>query len=294
MRMITRHAGYIPGPVNVGVIRDGDRVILIDTGLDDASAKRILQAAEEAGCDIVGILNTHAHADHYGGNDRIRKKSKNLEFIYAPAIEDAIIRYPITEPVYLFGANPIAELKGKFLMGKSSPTEPLPAPTIAFGDLEVTAVSLPGHSINQVGYVCDGVFFCADTVFPSGIIEKYGLLYCFDVKAQFKTLRSLKNLSSYKMIVPSHARPRQNISLLVDENLRHMEEISEAVLALLSVPKSAEILVAQLGGQKGIPLKSIWQYHLHLNTIKAYLAALLKDEVISAFVEKNTLVWVRK
>ena len=294
MKMITRHVGFVPGPVNVGILRKGDQVVLIDTGLDDTSAKRVLSEVSEAGCDVVGILNTHAHADHYGGNDRVRKVSKKLGFIYAPAIEDAIIRYPITEPVYLFGANPIAELKGKFLMGKPSPAEPLSAPSIPFGDLDIKVVSLPGHSINQVGYACDGVLFCADTVFPSGIIEKYGLLYCFDVKAQLKTLHSLKNLTGYKMVVPSHARPRQNITLLIEENLRHMAEIMDAIQALLNVPKSAEVLVAQLGEQKGIPLKSIWQYHLHLNTIKAYLAALLKDGEISLFVEKNTLVWVRK
>jgi glyoxylase-like metal-dependent hydrolase (beta-lactamase superfamily II) len=294
MKMISHHTGFIPGPVNVGVIREGNRIVLVDTGMDDQSAKRILKAVEDAGCEIAGILNTHAHADHYGGNDRIRKTLKNLEFIYAPAIEEAIIRYPILEPVYLFGANPIAELKGKFLMGKSSPAEPLPAPLIPFGDLEIKVVSLPGHSINQMGYICDNVFFCADTVFPSGIIEKYGLLYCFDLNAQVKTLHKLKNHPPYKMIVPCHARPRQNISLLVDENLQHIEEITEAVLALLPVPKTVEALVAQLGEQRGIPLKSIWQYHLHLNTIKAYLAALLKEGRVAVFIEKDELVWVRK
>jgi len=294
MKMITQHAGFIPGPVNVGVIREDNRVILVDTGLDDQSAKRIIGAAEEAGVEIAGILNTHAHADHYGGNARIKKAFKDLNFIYAPAIEDAVIRYPILEPVYLFGANPIAPLMGKFLMGKPSPAEPLPAPSISFGDLTIKVISLPGHSINQVGYVCDNVFFCADTVFPKGIIEKYGLLYCFDVKAQKKTLNTLKNLPPYKMIVPCHARPRQNISLLVEENILHMEEITEAILHLTNAPKTVEALISQLGSQKRITLESIWQYHLHLNTIKAYLAALLKNELVSVFVEKNALVWVRK
>ncbi len=292
--MITRHVGYISGSVNVGIIRHRNKIVLIDTGLDDSSAKHILKLVSEAGCSVTGILNTHAHADHYGGNDKIRKMSNSLDFIYAPPIEDAIIRYPITEPVYLFGANPIAELQGKFLMGKPSPATPLPAPTITFEDLEIKVISLPGHSINQVGYACENVLFCADTVFPSGVIEKYGLLYCFDVKAQIQTLTSLKHLQGYRMIVPSHARPRTNISVLVEENLRHMTEISGTILALLSIPKSAETLVAQLAEQKEIPLKSIWQYHLHLNTIKAYLAALLRDNAVSLFMEKNTLVWVRK
>jgi len=294
MRMITPHVGFIPGPVNIGVIRSGKHVVLIDTGLDKSSAEKILQATGDAGLEITGILNTHGHADHYGGNATIKKSVKNLSFIYAPALEDAVIRYPILEPVYLFGTAPIADLKGKFLMGASSPAEPLPGPVIPFGDLTIQAVSLPGHSINQTGYICEGVFFCADTVFPREIIEKYGLLYCFDADAQRKTLHSLMKSHSYKMIVPCHARPGQNISSMVEENLQHMDTIQRAVLGLLSTPKTAENLVAELGKQKEIPLKSIWQYHLHKNTIKAYLAALLKQGEIAVFLEKGALVWVRK
>ena len=294
MKMITRHVGFISGPVNVGVIRWENEAVLVDTGLDDASAKKIIAAAREAGISIVGILNTHAHADHYGGNARIRKVYKDLKFIYAPAIEETIIRHPILEPVYLFGSNPIAQLKGKFLMGKPSPAEPLPAPVIPFGDLNIQVISLPGHSINQVGYACEGVFFCADAIFPEGIVEKYGLLYCFDVEAQRKTLNMMKNLTAYKMIVPCHARPRQNISLLIAENLRHIREISETVFALTGAPKTSEALTALLCKQRQIPMKSVWQYHLHHNTVKAYLAALLKEEAVSVFVEKEALVWVRK
>ncbi len=294
MKMITRHVGFIPGPVNVGVIRTDKQAILVDTGLDDQSAKKIIAAMNEAKLEIIGILNTHAHADHYGGNARIRNSFKSMQFIYAPAIEEAVIRHPILEPVYLFGANPIAQLRGKFLMGKSSPAEPLPSPSLPFDDLSIQAISLPGHSINQVGYVCENVFFCADAIFPEGIIEKYGLLYCFDVASQLNTLRSLKNPLPYKMIVPSHAHPRQNISSLVEKNISHMEEITSAILDLISVPKTSEAITKLLCIHQKIPMKSIWQYYLHLNTVKAYLAALLKEEKVSAFVENASLVWVRK
>ena len=294
MKMITPHVGFISGPVNIGFIRSGKKAVLVDTGLDKASAKRALQVAADTGVEITGILNTHGHADHYGGNATIKKSLKTLSFIYAPALEDAVIRYPILEPVYLFGANPIANLKGKFLMGASSPAMPLPSPVITFEGLIIQAISLPGHSINQTGYVCDRVFFCADTVFPKEIIEKYGLLYCFDVDSQKKTLQSLMKPHPYKMVVPCHARPRQNISLLAEENLQHMEAVWKAILGLLSTPKTAEAILAEFGKQMEIPLKSIWQYHLHKNTIKAYLAAMLKKEEVSLFLEKGKLVWVRK
>ena len=294
MKMITPHVGFIPGPVNVGIIREGESGILVDTGLDTTSAKRIITASQEAGMEITGILNTHAHADHYGGNARIRKVAKKLSFIYAPAIEDAIIRYPLLEPVYLFGANPIAQLRGKFLMGKPSPAKPLPSPAIQFGDLTIQAVSLPGHSINQMGYICDKVFFCADALFPESIIKKYGLLYCFDVATQTKTLHMLQHGTNTKIAVPSHATPRRDLLPLVEANLHHMEEISETIFSLTNAPKTAEEITKLLCAKRDIPLHSIWQYHLHLNTVKAYLAAHLKEDRISVFLEDNTLIWVRR
>jgi hypothetical protein len=127
------------------------------------------------------------------------------------------------------------------------------------------------------------------------VIEKYGLLYCFDVAAQFKTLHSLKKTAeSVRMVVPSHATPRQDITSLVDVNLRHMEEIAEIIFSLTTVSRSSEEITKRLCDQRNIPLRSIWQYHLHLNTVKAYLSAHLKENRVSVFLEENTLIWVRK
>ena len=71
MKMITQHAGFIPGPVNVGVIREDNRVILVDTGLDDQSAKRIIGAAEEAGVQISQLEYVCQFYPSPGGSDEI-------------------------------------------------------------------------------------------------------------------------------------------------------------------------------------------------------------------------------
>ena len=69
IEFLTEQVGYIPGAVNVGVIRaDGDRYILIDTGLNDTSGKKAVKAIQELGGTIASIVTTHAHADHFGAN----------------------------------------------------------------------------------------------------------------------------------------------------------------------------------------------------------------------------------
>ena len=106
---------YIPNLANIGVIKDGNNAILIDSGLDDNTAKKILKVLEKENLILKAIINTHSHADHCGGNAYLKEKAQVK--IYAPEIESGIIENPILEPLYLFsGANPISDLKNKFLM----------------------------------------------------------------------------------------------------------------------------------------------------------------------------------
>ncbi|MFW9997805.1 MAG: MBL fold metallo-hydrolase, partial [Candidatus Odinarchaeota archaeon] len=98
LRKITDDVHYIPNPVNIGVVRTGEEsVILIDTGLDQNTAKKILKLLEGNGLTVKAIINTHSHADHCGGNNYMQKAGAS---IYAPEIESAIIQFPILEPLY--------------------------------------------------------------------------------------------------------------------------------------------------------------------------------------------------
>ena len=95
-------AAVIPGGVNVGVLRAPDGIVLVDTGLNDTNAKKALKTVrEETGGEVVAILTTHAHADHFGGNATVVKRTGAR--VYAPAIDEAVLRYPILQPALLFG-----------------------------------------------------------------------------------------------------------------------------------------------------------------------------------------------
>ena len=109
-------AFLFPAAVNSLVLVQDSGVLLVDTGLDDSHARKLLRALEAQQLAPTAILNTHSHADHHGGNVTVMKKFPGLP-IFAPPLEAAIINYPLLEPIYLYGAHPPKALQGKFFAG---------------------------------------------------------------------------------------------------------------------------------------------------------------------------------
>ena len=91
----------LPGSQNIGVMpteRDG-AALIIDTGLSEDTARRLLRALDLARLRPAAILNTHAHADHFGGNAWLVRRAGVP--VYAPVYEEAFMRYPRLEAVGL-------------------------------------------------------------------------------------------------------------------------------------------------------------------------------------------------
>ena len=84
----------------------------LDTGLTADAGRRLLRGAGALGGELVAIVNSQTHADHFGGNALLLKRTAAK--VHAPAQEEAILRYPDPGPFYLFGAAPPVELTTRF------------------------------------------------------------------------------------------------------------------------------------------------------------------------------------
>ena len=101
---LTDTAYHLFGGANAGLILHDRRAVLVDSGLDRDTAKKILRHIESLKITLAAVVITHAHADHCGGAATIR--SRTGAPVYAPALEADVVASPIWEPLYLYSGAP--------------------------------------------------------------------------------------------------------------------------------------------------------------------------------------------
>jgi glyoxylase-like metal-dependent hydrolase (beta-lactamase superfamily II) len=119
----------------IGPDRGGD-AILVDPGIFDAP---LLQAVEDNDLYVSSILVTHAHNAHINGIRTLRKVYDALIYANQPSVLD-------------FPARRIAE-----------------GDSLSLGELSVRVIETPGHSIDSLCFLMDGMLFTGDTLSAGGI-----------------------------------------------------------------------------------------------------------------------------
>ena len=93
------------------------------------------------------------------------------------------------------------------------------------------------------------------------------------------------------MINQSNKVLNQNITKLVNKNLRTTETIIKDIKNLLSEPKTTEEIQSILGKKYGLNLKVIQQYYLIHMTLMAYLGYLYETKQTDIVLKENLLHW---
>jgi glyoxylase-like metal-dependent hydrolase (beta-lactamase superfamily II) len=279
---------YVPGPTNPGVFAPGKDAVLIDSGNDESMGRKLLAAVRERGWELNVILNTHSNADHVGGNAFIQKRTGCR--VAATRVEAALIGDPWLEPSFLWGAFPFREITGKFLQAQpSTVTDVIPSAGPIL-DTGLEAVPLPGHFLEMIGVrTPDGVFFVADSLFSSAILDKYGLVVCFDVAGQESTLDFLEKAEA-DLFIPCHAEPAKDIVPLVRRNRDALLQTREIILKTCETPSSREDLLAELVRRFGINLTPA-QYVLTHITVSAHISFLADKGLLIPLFKEGRMLW---
>jgi glyoxylase-like metal-dependent hydrolase (beta-lactamase superfamily II) len=284
----------LPGGVNIGVVRvDDSHCVLIDSGLNDTAARRALKAVrEELGSEIVAIVTTHGHADHFGGNAFVVKRTGAR--IYAPSLDEAILRYPILQPALLYGgADPLDSMRTNFMLADASPVDQVyDVGPIEIEGLALEVAPLAGHSANQKGILVDGVFFAADVVLPETVLEKYKVPYLFSLTDHLSALDRCTDLVASR-IVPGHGPMLDDLTDLRDLNLHVVTETLEAICAFTSEPRTTGEVMKYVLDTRGASVSDAPGYYLLQPTIAAYLTHLTRIGALTHLVGSNSSTWRR-
>ncbi len=289
---LSERVHVVPGGVNIGVLRgDGNQFVLIDTGINETAAKKALKAArEELGGEVVAILNTHGHADHFGGNQAVVKRTGAR--VYAPAFDEVVIRHPLLQPALLFGgADPPDSMRGGFMLAKPSPVDEVVNPgPLTIAGVEIEVVPLFGHSPGQVGYVIDDVFFCADVVLPATVLEKYRIPYLFSLTDHLQALDAARKVS-YTKAVPGHGPLVDDLSELIELNQGLITDVLAVVRQVTRQPQTAESVMRQVLAHFGANPTDAPAYYLLQPTILAFLTHLHRTEQVRHEIVDLRSLW---
>lgn len=289
---LTNNVYVLPGGTNIGiVIAEDGRAIVIDTGLNDTPARKALRfVREELGTDISAIINTHGHADHFGGNAWLVKRTSAK--VYAPDLDEMTLRHPATQPIMLYGgADPVDAIRTSFLIAEASPVDGIltPGPNTVAG-FSFEAIALGGHSMNQLGLVIDGIFFCADVVFPEATLSKYPIPYLFGLTEHLNSLAYARDVAA-RLVVPGHGPIVEEIAPLVDRNLEAIHDVTSHIIAITTRPMLADEICQELFKRMNVAIADAQAYYLLRPTVQAYLAHLEREGLLQLSVENSSVYW---
>lgn len=279
---------YIDCPAKMGVyLTSENEAYLIDSGNDKSAGKRARKILDEKGWSLKGILNTHSHADHIGGNQYLQQQT-NCK-VFAAGIEKCFTEYPVLEPSFLYGGYPCKDLRHKFLLAK-------PSGAVDFSDTdfpkEIEIIPLKGHSFDMVGFrTPDDVVYLADCLSSRETLDKYQIGFVYDVAEYLNTLESVKQLKA-KMFVPAHASVTDDITELADYNIEKVYEIAEHIMQICREPIGFEDILQKLFSDYHLTM-NFEQYVLVGSTVRSYLSWLKDKGDIELCFENNKLLWKR-
>lgn len=283
---ISEKCYYIESPSKVGIYKATDSdVYLIDTGADKNSAKKTLKICNEQNWNIKGIINTHAHADHIGGNAYIQQQTGCD--IFCSDIDRPFLEYPIINPLHIYGGYIPSEMRHKFFLAEKSDTK-------SIGDAvfpsRLRTYDIAGHSLGMIGIVTDdNVAFVGDIVSRQEIIDKYGITYLLDIKKHLNSLDFVENMQADKFVM-SHVDTVDDIRPLIKLNRDKIFEIADTIMRYLKTPLTFEDLLKRLFYHYNLKM-SIMQHSLVGSTVRSYLSYMKEEGKITYIIDDNLILW---
>ncbi|MCS7306112.1 MAG: MBL fold metallo-hydrolase [Thermoguttaceae bacterium] len=269
---VSEHLALFHGPVNVGILLDGqDKALLIDCG--DGRVQELLPSLGVQSVDR--ILFTHHHRDQACGAGRFTQKGAKL---FVPATERPYFEKPELYwqdlkhrwNYYLFHPHRLMLVEGVPVAGECKEDQP-----IRWGPALIHVLATPGHTDGSVSFLVevDGrrVIFCGDLMYDHGQLwELYSLQKGFRrgtrqisdyhgfMGAQWELKESLHRLqkATPHLLIPSHGRIIEKPAEAIEAVIRQMDICYDKYVSISALRHYFPELFEEFQGRPGhMPLR---------------------------------------
>jgi glyoxylase-like metal-dependent hydrolase (beta-lactamase superfamily II) len=263
---LSEHLLVYHGPINVGIVRDGGKALLIDCG-DGSVAEALPKLAVTS---VEQIVVTHHHRDQACGAYRMAAAGAKIG---VPAAE----RLYFTNPADYWDDKHLWRIYESFRPDHLLLTRPLrvdealaDGQQMTFGPAKIRVVSTPGHTEGAVSYLveADGqrVVFCGDCIYDEGQVwDVYSLQKGFSKGGQqiggyhgfmgdrWRLVESLGRIKQLrpKVLVPSHGNLMTQPAKAIDALARRFETCYENYVAISALRYYFPKLFTDYAGRPG-------------------------------------------
>jgi glyoxylase-like metal-dependent hydrolase (beta-lactamase superfamily II) len=246
--LLRSEGGVGPGSVNAYLLRsESGESVLVDTGYN-SSGVVLVEALDALGANVQDVVLTHAHIDHIGGVEAVRRRfSPHLWMHTREAKGLAAVKRWVGGPHLAalrrqstaFELGEILRILGAYLRSLPQGVRLLGGVTSHIGGWEV--IHMPGHT---PGHVCvysrsSGILLSGDHVLPDTTtnIAYYPLAGYEPLREYLSSLVLVERLRP-RLALPSHGGPITDLPGLVERLFRHHENRLLEVLANISTRSS--------------------------------------------------------
>lgn len=284
------------GCCNVGIIRAGERALLLDCGNGDVETT--LSALGITTIDH--ILFTHHHRDSASGVTKIATATTRIGVPAAERAWFAAVETFWDDPKmrwHLYNVHPHNLMLAASVTVHDAYAE---GDQIQWGDVTITVLSTPGHTDGSVAYVVDAagerVVFCGDLIYDSGQLwELYSLQkgnarvtdYHGFLGDRQRVLQSLDKIVATQptRLIPTHGVIMQQPTAAVHQLRQQLAECYDSYVAISALRYYFPDMFADYAGRPGHMSiregKAVPPFLRHIGTtwivISATKAALVMD-----------------
>jgi len=308
------------GYTNTYLIRGDDGCLLIDAGFDSEEALLALKnQLDEIGADfkdIIRIVVTHVHGDHYGLVHTLRHHTQAEIIVHYLEAELLTNHYKNVEDTLgqieqLFRSNgapddeiPVPRFPGRDRRRLATPVMPdttvKGGETISAGDFNLLVLWTPGHS---PGHIClyepsRKLLFAGDHILPV-ITPNISLQPNAGGNPLGDFINSLNKLKELdvELVLPAHEYIYTNLRARIDEIIRHHQQRNLEILETLEAgPRTAYEIsqnitwVPEAGGIKYNDLPPMDKRMAVMETL-AHLKAMTINGEVEKYTKNSTVVF---
>jgi glyoxylase-like metal-dependent hydrolase (beta-lactamase superfamily II) len=275
-------------------------VLLVDAGwAGEQSLDRLEQGLATMGrsiADVIGVVVTHNHSDHYGLAGRIRAESGAWIGMHPADAAQLDLRYGSREQFQTtFGAwlrrcgvpdDRLGELSSATMYGEGIDTSPpdrllVGGDRLRVGGWRLDVIHTPGHSPGHLTFSApgEGLFFAGDHVLPriTPNVSAGPLGGPDPLRAYLSSLSSVRDLDGVQ-VLPAHVAPFEGLAGRVDELVAHHERrLDETVQCLAAGAGTVWEVAADLSWSRPLDRFPAFLQRAALGEAEAHLQQLARD-----------------